>query len=72
MPYHLYKIFPHKKLEKIDIRDQYRDARELAKTLRKQLTPEDGYTIKMVFAKNPEEAERLLTEEREPVPMGDD
>ncbi len=72
MPYFLYKIFPRKKFERIGQFQVYRQARDSARERRKELTPEDNYSIKLVFAKDPEEAERLMSEEREPRPMGED
>ena len=72
MPYFLYKIFPGKKFELVGHFDVYREARDSARKRRKELTPEDNYSIKLVFAKDPEEAERLMSEEREPRPMGED
>ena len=72
MPYFLYKVFPGKKFERAGQFEVYRQARDSARERRKELTPEDNYSIKLVFAKDPEEAERLMSEEREPRPMGED
>ncbi len=72
MPYFLYKIFPKKKFELVGHFHAYREARDSAREQRKQLTPEDHYSIKLMFAKDPEEAERLMSEEREPRPLGED
>jgi hypothetical protein len=71
MPYFLYKMWPDKSLNQIDVFVRYRDARDAARTMRAELKAEDDCTVKVIFAKNPEEAERLLTMEREPRPMGE-
>ncbi len=72
MPYYIYKVFPDKKLEVLNSYANYKEARTEARALRAKLTAEDTYLVKIIFARNPDEAERLLTEEREPIPMGDD
>ena len=72
MPYFLYKVFTGKKFELVEHFESYRDARDKARERRKHLTPEDSYSIKVMFAKNPDEAERLMSEEREPRPLGED
>jgi hypothetical protein len=72
MPYYIYKIQPPKRLEHIDTFDAYRDAKTFTREKRKQLTPEDNYTLRMIFAPNKEQAERLLKEVREARPLGED
>ncbi len=72
MPYFLYKVFAGKTFELMDQFDSYREARDQARDRRKRLTPEDSYSIKVMFAKDPDEAERLMSEEREPRPLGED
>jgi len=72
MPYMIYKIFAERRLEYVDAKDSYREAKEQVRAMRKAQTAEDGYLVRMIYAKNQEEAERLLTEVREAPPMGDD
>ncbi len=72
MPYFLYKVFPEKKFELIEGYDAYKEARTQAHMRRDGLTQEDVHTIKMIFAKNPDEAVRLLSEEREAPPLGEE
>ncbi len=72
MPYFLYKVFTGRKFELVERFDSYRDARDKARERRKHLTPEDSFSIKVMFAKDPDEAERLMSEEREPRPLGED
>lgn len=74
MPYFVYKIIPpFKQLEQIQAFEGFKEASAFAKSHRAGMTPEDKYTVKVVFADDAFKAEMLLTEEREPEPMiGDD
>jgi NAD(P)H-hydrate repair Nnr-like enzyme with NAD(P)H-hydrate dehydratase domain len=72
MPYFIYKVTPQKKLTALGEHTAYRDAREQARTLREQLDAGDDASVRIIFAPHAGEAERLLTTEREFVPMGDD
>lgn len=72
MPYFVYKVFPFKRLEFVQQAQQYREARDLARSMRKALQENDDHTVKVIFAQNSDEAERLLTEEREPRPVGEE
>jgi len=72
MPYYVYKVFSQHQVEYVEDHAGYRDARESARDMRKALPTEADHRVKIIFAKNAGEAERLLTEEREPMPMGDD
>ena len=72
MPYFLYKIMPEKRFELIERFDVYREARDEARARRSQMSAEDQYTIKVMFAKDQEQAERLMSEEREARPLGED
>ncbi len=72
MPYFLYKIRPGKNFELIQRFDVYREARDQARQLRAGATAQDQYNVKVMFAKDPDEAERLMAEEREPRPLGED
>lgn len=72
MPYYLFKMFPNRKVEVIESHPKFRDARDRARELRAQLTVADNCEIKMVFAPNEGAGAKLLTTEREVIPMGDD
>lgn len=72
MPYQIYKVFPDKKLEYIDTKDAYREAKDLVSALRKEQGDDADHLVRLVFAKNQSEAERLLTEEREAPPAGEE
>lgn len=72
MPYFVYKIFDKKKLELVDSFAKYREAKERSRAMRADLTDDDTHTIKMVFARHEDEAERLLTQKRKPRPLGED
>ncbi len=72
MPYFVYTVFPNKKLELLDEFAKYRDARDDVRTRRKELPADADYTVRLVHAKHQTEAERLLTTEREPRPMGEE
>ena len=72
MPYFVYKVNPGKRLELIQLQDSYQDARNLAHGLRSGITPADDYTIRVIFAKNSAEAERLVLTERPAQITGED
>ena len=72
MPYFVYKVHPGKRFDLVERFDVYRAARDHARAMRQSLAADDAYNIKVMFAKNPEEAERLMAEEREPRPLGED
>lgn len=72
MPYFVYKVFPSKQVEELDKFPVYKEARNLARDLRKDIGEDDDYIVKVIFAGNPDEAQRLLTTEREARPMGED
>ena len=59
MPYYIYKIHPTKRLEHIDEFDAYRDAKIFTREQRKALTPEDDFTIRMIFASSKETASTM-------------
>lgn len=70
VPYYLYKISASqasdliKNLELLDRFDQFREAKNTAKQLRKE-SESDAYIYKVIFADNPLQAEELLLEKRE-------
>ncbi|MFZ0256796.1 MAG: hypothetical protein WAN46_14395 [Gammaproteobacteria bacterium] len=72
MSYFVYKVFPLKRLEFVQQTQQYGEARDLARSMREALQQDDDYSVKVIFAQNPDEAERLLSEEREPRPVGEE
>ena len=72
MPYFTFKIFDGGRLEPIAEFDDYRSAKNEVTRLRKLIADDDDYTVRMVHAGNRAEGERLLTEKREPRPLGED
>ncbi len=72
MPYFVYKVFPARRYEKVESFDQYREARTTARELRMALQERDTHTVRIVHASTPAEAERLMSERREPPPLGED
>ena len=72
MAYYIYKIFPSRRLEYIDEFENYREAKMLARSMRKELPPDIDCTVRMIFAPSRENAESLLKEVREARPLGED
>jgi hypothetical protein len=72
MPYYVYRIRPGRQFELADTFPGYREARDRAREMRAGIESGDEYTVKVMFAKSPEEAERLMSEVREPRPLGED
>ena len=72
MPYFLYKVFNNRTLEPVEAHDKYRDAKLRTRELRAEIKQDEGYTYRLIFARNETEAERLLTQKREPRPLGED
>jgi hypothetical protein len=72
MPYFVYKVFNNKTLEKVDSFDNYREAKQLTRSLRTELQGDSTHTYRLIFARHEAEAERLLTQKREPRPLGED
>ena len=65
MPYYIYKIGPLNILEKQGQADSFKDAKSVANALRKNLDPNQGQTVKMIFADNELAAEDTLSQPRE-------
>ncbi|CAA6818550.1 MAG: Unknown protein [uncultured Thiotrichaceae bacterium] len=69
MPYYVFKITqPTELIKNLDFQDsfeEYKEARELARSLRKALPLDSGVTVKMQFAANQLAAEEILMEKRE-------
>ena len=72
MPYFVYTVFPNKKLELLNQFPTYKEARDDVRERRKALADDVDHTVRLVHAKHETEAERLLTAEREPRPMGEE
>ena len=70
MPYYVYKILPAvsnivKNMEKIAEFENFKEAKTFAYDKRKELAEGDDTVIKIIHAKNPLQAEELLSEKRE-------
>ena len=77
MPYFIYKLRPPRPPEKAGAFAAYREARTAVREMRRALSRsdsdrDDSTTVRMVFAPGEAQAERLLTERREPRPLGED
>lgn len=72
MPYFVYNVFPNKKLEYLEEFPKYKEARDNVRSRRKELADDVDFTVRLVHANHQTEAERLLTAEREPRPMGEE
>ncbi len=72
MAYFIYKIFPGGKLEPVTEFTAFKDARDQARSMRAGMGSSEEYRVKVLFAPNCEEAERLLSEKREPPPLGEE
>ncbi|VAX11914.1 hypothetical protein MNBD_GAMMA24-2439 [hydrothermal vent metagenome] len=70
MPYFVYQIKPAisklvKNMEKLEEFEAYKEAKNLVKDKRKQLSSEDETIYKIIFADNELQAEEQLMEKRE-------
>ncbi|MDO9227558.1 MAG: hypothetical protein Q7W53_16340 [Pseudomonadota bacterium] len=66
MPYFIYKIGgPFNLLEKQGQADSYKEAKVVANALRRDLDPNTGHLVKMIFAENELAAEDTLSQPRE-------
>lgn len=70
MPYYVYKILPAvsdivKNLEKVAEYENFKEAKTFAREKRQDLAEGDDTVFKIIHAKNPLEAEELLSEKRE-------
>lgn len=72
MPYYVYEIFPPKRLELVDGFAGYREARTRARALRAALGADAEQSVRVIYARSTEDAARLLTETREPRPLGEE
>ena len=72
MPYFVFKLRHPRSLENAGVFANYRDARIAVREMRRALDRDDPTTVRMVFAAGEAQAERLLSERREPRPLGED
>ena len=72
MPYFIYRVQLPQALEQAGVFAGYREARAAVREMRRVLARGDPTTVRMIFAADAVQAERLLTERREPRPLGED
>lgn len=72
MPYYVYRVLPFAQLEKQAEFAAFRDASAHAKALRAAGDGPASGKVKVMFAENPEQAEDLLCQVRDPGPSGDE
>ena len=68
MPYFIYRVFPPRRLEKVTDKRSFAEASTEAKTLRASPDLPAGCTIRVIFAADETEAERLLAQARAKAP----
>jgi len=68
VPYFVYRVFPFRRLEKVDEAPSFRDASARAKALRASDDLPPDCVVKVVFAATELGAEILLSEVRAPKP----
>ena len=71
LPYFIYRLRPPRAPEKAGAFAGYQEARTAVREMRRALDRGDPVTVRMVFAADEAQAERLLTERREPRPLGE-
>ena len=74
MPYFIYRVFPFRRLERVEVLPAFAAASARAKLLRADPGLPADCTIKVLFAEDENHAEDLLTQVREPTPglVGDE
>jgi hypothetical protein len=72
MPYFIFRISPEIDLTYIENFEGYKDAKNTARSIRMKQEESDKDTIKVIFAKDQDEAETLLLMPRKPRPKGED
>ena len=72
VPYFVYCIHSPQQLELVDSFEEYRRAKQSVRELREQALDPENPAIRMMFAASSAEAERLLSEKREPRPLGEE
>jgi hypothetical protein len=68
LPYFVYRVFPFRRLEKVEEAPTFRAASARAKALRAGPDLPADCTVKVIFAADENEAENLLSEIRAPKP----
>ncbi len=72
MPYFIYRVSESRKLEYIDRKEKYREARDMVRDLRSQNDQAGVDSVRMIFAKSQAEAEKLLSAPRDDRVIGED
>jgi hypothetical protein len=73
VPYFVYRVFPFRRLEKVDEAAAFGQASTLAKALRADPDKPADCAIRVIFAASEHEAEELLSQSREKAPgLADD
>ncbi|MDZ7754409.1 MAG: hypothetical protein U5S82_22875 [Gammaproteobacteria bacterium] len=72
MPYYIYQQRPGKDFDRVAEFAAYRPAREEVRRLRAALPADADYTLRIIHARNTDEAVGLMSETREPRPLGED
>lgn len=65
MPYFIYRIGPLNILAKQGVAESFKEAKAATNALRKELDPNTGQTVRMIFADNELAAEDILSQPRE-------
>lgn len=71
MAYHVFELNPFQQLKFLQSHTKYRDAKQFLRECRTSPDLVNGTTYRMMFANDPQHAEKLLREKREPRPMGE-
>jgi hypothetical protein len=72
MPYFIYKIGDKLALEHVATHTVYKEARQQVRDMRAEAGTDSVNSIRMIFAKNEREAEKLLSTPREERVIGED
>lgn len=72
MPYYIYRIAEPMRLEYLDQKASFRDAKERVVSLRKELSVNNTTIVRMIFANSTGEAERLLSIPKDGRVIGED
>lgn len=72
MPYFVFSISPERKLTLIETFAKFKEAKDLARSLRAQQPAGDPQVVRMIFAEDPKKAQILLADRRSPKTDGDD
>ena len=72
MPYFIYHIKSSRQLEHIDTKTSYQEAKALVRERRSELDSEEQFSVRMIFANNQQEAEKILSAPRDERVIGED